>query len=152
MRNWVVSFILPFFTKSPALNHEVMQLLLEAGAQKDARDSDEEGRELPRFGRYPDTPWSLVDFGWIWGLAPYNTRVTLYIRVIMGHCESTTHNCFYFVGDWLSFADFWFLIPQKRITCKKWRQKFNRNGISEQKTFCSEGTCGKSNPRDGENI
>lgn len=56
MRNWVVSFILPFFTKSPALNHEVMQLLLEAGAQKDARDSDEEGRELPRFGRYPDTP------------------------------------------------------------------------------------------------
>lgn len=53
MRNWVVSFILPFFTKIPALDHEVMQLLLEAGAQKDARDSDEEGRKLPRFGRYP---------------------------------------------------------------------------------------------------
>ena len=29
----------------------MMQLLLEAGAQKDARDSDEEGRKLLRFGR-----------------------------------------------------------------------------------------------------
>jgi len=95
----------------------------------------------------------LVDFGWIWGLAPYNNRVSLYIRVIMGHYESTTHNCFYFVGDWSLpsvIFDFWY--RRKGSYAKNDGRNSIGMVLAEQISFCSEGTCGKSNPTDRENI